>query len=84
VLLDGDLHLTITVTMNLTRRYATKWIEEKDVRHKLMQHIIDSREGIMNTTSTHYEYFEDKKRTAKYLSESDPRETVANAKTQKE
>jgi hypothetical protein len=42
---------------------------EKDVRHQLMQHIIDSRKGIMNTNSTHYRYFEDKKHMAKRLSE---------------
>jgi len=34
----------------------------------LMQHIIDSRKGIMNTTSTYYRYFEDKKQMAKQLS----------------
>ncbi|MGA9151704.1 MAG: hypothetical protein WBZ36_14095 [Candidatus Nitrosopolaris sp.] len=39
--------------------------KEKDVRHKLMQHIIDSRKGIMNTNSTHYQYFEYKKHMAK-------------------
>jgi hypothetical protein len=44
-------------------------IKEKDVRHKLMQHIVDSRKGIMNTNSTHYQYFEYKKQMAKQLSE---------------
>ncbi|MGA9154288.1 MAG: hypothetical protein WBZ36_27210 [Candidatus Nitrosopolaris sp.] len=43
-------------------------IKEKDVRHKLMQHIIDSRKGIMNTNSTYYQYFEDKKERSKWLS----------------
>ena len=45
-------------------------IKEKDVRHKLMQHIINSRKGIMNTNSTHYRYFEDKKERSKRLSSS--------------
>jgi hypothetical protein len=30
--------------------------KEKDVCHEAMQHIIDSRQGIMNTNSKHYEY----------------------------
>jgi hypothetical protein len=50
--------------------------KEKDVRHKLMQHIIDSREGIMNTNSKHYQYFENKKRRAKDLIEFDPGECL--------
>ena len=48
-----------------------KNMDEKDVSHEFMQHIIDSREGIKNT-APHYEYYEDKKRKAKYLSESEP------------
>ena len=60
-----------------------KNMDEKDVRHEFMQHIIDSREGIKNT-APHYEYYEDKKRKAKYLSESEPLETLVNAKTKKE
>jgi hypothetical protein len=48
--------------------YEEMKIKEKDVRHKLMQHIIDSRKGIMNTNSTHYQYFEDKKERSKWLS----------------
>jgi hypothetical protein len=51
--------------------------KEKDIRHQLMQDIIDSRQGILNTNSKHYEYFEDKKRMAKDLIESDPREMLA-------
>ena len=30
--------------------------KEKEIRHELMQHIIDSRGGITNTNSTHYAY----------------------------
>jgi hypothetical protein len=41
--------------------------KEEELRHESMQHIIDSREGIMNTTSKHYEYFGEKKRTANRL-----------------
>jgi hypothetical protein len=33
---------------------------EKDVRHQLMQHIIDSRRRNVNKNSTHYQYFEKK------------------------
>ena len=51
---------------------------EKDVRHQLMQHIIDSREGIMNTNSTHYQYFENRKRLAKSLSTFNPLEMLAS------
>jgi hypothetical protein len=36
--------------------------KEKDARHKMMQRIIDSRKGILNTASTRYRYFENKKR----------------------
>ena len=39
--------------------------KEKDARHDLMRQIIESRKGILNTASTHYRYFEDKKRFAK-------------------
>jgi hypothetical protein len=42
--------------------------KEKEVRHKLMQHIIDSRKGIMDTNSTYYQYFKDKKERSKQLS----------------
>ena len=58
--------------------------KEKDVRHELMQHITDSREGIVNTNSTHYQYFENKKLMAKSLNESDPREMLARAMMGKE
>lgn len=44
-------------------------IKEKNVRHKLIQHIIDSRKGIRNTNSTYTLYFEHKKQMAKQLSE---------------
>jgi hypothetical protein len=39
--------------------------KEKDARHDLMQQIIKSRKGILNTASTRYRYFEHKKRFAK-------------------
>lgn len=42
--------------------------KEKEVRHQLMEHIVDSRKGIMNTNSTYYQYFEDKKERSKWLS----------------
>lgn len=51
--------------------YEEMKIKEKDVRHKLMQHIIDSRGGSLNTNSTHYRYFEDKKQMAEHLSTSE-------------
>lgn len=53
--------------------------KEKEVRHNLMQHIIDSRRGILNIDSKHYGYFEDKKRTGKDLIEFDTREMLANS-----
>jgi hypothetical protein len=43
--------------------------KEKEVRHELMQHIIDSRQRIVNINSKHYQYFQDKKQTAKDLVE---------------
>jgi hypothetical protein len=42
--------------------------KEKEVRHQLMHHIVDSRNGFMHTNSTHYRYFEDKKERSKQLS----------------
>jgi hypothetical protein len=42
--------------------------KEKEVRHQLMQHLVDSRNGFMHTNSTHYRYFEDKKERSKRLS----------------
>jgi hypothetical protein len=39
--------------------------KDKDARHDLMQRIIDSRNGILNTASASYRYFENKKRFAK-------------------
>lgn len=45
---------------------------EKNVRHQLMQHIIDSRGGNVNKNSTYYQYFERKKRLAESLSRYDP------------
>lgn len=58
--------------------------KEKEVRHSLMQHIIESRNRIFNTNSMHYRYLEDKKRMGKLLTESNPREELANAMRLKE
>lgn len=66
VVLDGFLYLTNRVDRKI---YEEMKLKEKDVRHKLMQHIVDSRKGIMNTNSTHYQYFEGKKYMAKRLTE---------------
>jgi hypothetical protein len=54
---------------------------EKDVRHQLMQHIIDSREGIVNRNSTYYRYFENKKRQVADRSRIDPVEMLAASLT---
>jgi hypothetical protein len=51
---------------------------EKDVRHQLMKHIIDSKGGIVNTNSTHYRYFQNKKQQAESLSKFDPLEMLAS------
>jgi predicted metal-binding protein len=48
--------------------YESMVRKEKEVRHHLMQHIIDSRNGFMHTNSTHYQYFEDRMKRAKLLS----------------
>ena len=39
--------------------------KEKEIRRELMQQIIDSRGGIMNTNCTHYEYLASRKEIAK-------------------
>jgi hypothetical protein len=39
--------------------------KEKEILRELMQQIIDSRGGIMNTNSTHYEYLASRKEIAK-------------------
>jgi len=46
--------------------------KEQVIRHELMQQIIDSREGILNTNSTHYTYLASRKQIAKESSEFDP------------
>jgi len=46
--------------------------KEQEIRHELMQQIIDSREGILNTNSTHYTYLASRKQIAKESSEFDP------------
>lgn len=58
--------------------------KEKEVRHDLMQHIIESRKGSLNTSSMHYRYLEDKKRAAKEFIEFDIREMHASAMRLKE
>jgi hypothetical protein len=46
--------------------------KEQEIRHELMQQIIDSSEGILNTNSTHYTYLASRKQIAKESSEFDP------------
>jgi hypothetical protein len=48
--------------------YESMVRKEREVRHQLMKHIIDSRKGSMHTNSTHYQYFTNKKERAKRLS----------------
>jgi hypothetical protein len=52
--------------------------KEKEIRHELMQHIIDSREGIVNTNSTHYRYYENKKLQVEDLSRFNPLKMLAS------
>ncbi len=78
VALDGYLYLINQVCMTTTRRFSRRGVRiEKDVRYQLMQHIIDSREGKVNTNSTHYRYFQNKKRMVESLSRFDPLEMLA-------
>jgi hypothetical protein len=50
------------------RIYENMVRKEKEVRRQLMQHIINSRKGIIDTNSTYYQYFKDKKERSKQLS----------------
>jgi len=53
----------------------------------LMQQIIDSREGIINTNSTHYAYLASRKQIAKESSEFEPnkmRDAIEQKKGQEE
>jgi hypothetical protein len=52
--------------------------KEKEIRHQLMQHIIDYRERKVNTNSTHHRYFQNKKQQAESTSRFDPLETLAS------
>lgn len=56
--------------------------KEQEIRRELMQQIIDSREGIINTNSTHYAYLASRKQIAKESSEFEPNK-MRNAIEQK-
>ena len=61
--------------------------KELEIRRELMQQIIDSREGIINTNSTHYAYLASRKQIAKESSEFEPNkmwEAIAERKGQEE
>jgi hypothetical protein len=61
--------------------------KEQEIRHELMQQIIDSREGIINTNSTHYAYLASRKQIAKESSEFEPNkmwDAIAQKKVQEE
>ena len=61
--------------------------KEEEIRHELMQHVIDSRGGIINTNSTHYEYLASRKVIAKESSEFEPSkmwQAIAERKRQEE
>jgi len=61
--------------------------KEQEIRRELMQQIIDSREGIINTNSTHYAYLASRKQITKESSEFEPnkmRDAIAQKKGQEE
>jgi hypothetical protein len=61
--------------------------KEQEIRHDLMQHILDSRGGIINTNSTHYEYLASRKVIAKESSEFEPSkmwQAIAEGKRQED
>lgn len=61
--------------------------KEKEIRHKLMQHIIDTRGGIINTNSTHYIYLASRKMLAEESSKFEPSKmwhAIADSKGQEE
>ena len=61
--------------------------KEEEIRHELMQHIIDSRGGIINTNSTHYAYLASRKAIAEESSKFEPSEmwqAIAESKGQEE
>ena len=61
--------------------------KEEEIRHELMQHIIDSRGGIINTNSTHYAYLASRKAIAEESSKFEPRKmwhAIAESKGQEE
>ncbi|HXX98156.1 MAG TPA: hypothetical protein VEL11_13680 [Candidatus Bathyarchaeia archaeon] len=60
------------------KMYEEMVTKEKEIRHELMQHIIDSREGIVNTNSTHYRYYENKKQQGEDLSRFEPLKMLAS------
>jgi len=60
---------------------------EKEIRRELMQRMIDSRGGIINTNSTHYAYLASRKVIAEESSEFEPSEmwrAIAEGKRQEE
>ena len=61
--------------------------KEEEIRHELMQHIIDSRGGIINTNSTHYAYLASRKMIAEESNEFEPSKmwhAIAESKGQEE
>ena len=61
--------------------------KEEEIRHELMQHIIHSRGGIINTNSTHYAYLASRKAIAEESSKFEPSEmwqAIAESKGQEE
>ncbi|MDQ6668482.1 MAG: hypothetical protein M3Y53_09690 [Thermoproteota archaeon] len=61
--------------------------KEEEIRHELMQHIIDSRWGIIHTNSTHYTYLASRKEIAKESSEFEPSKmwyAIAESKRQED
>lgn len=60
---------------------------KEEIRHELMEHIIDSRGGIINANSTHYAYLASRKEIAKESSEFEPSKmwhAIAESKRQEE
>lgn len=61
--------------------------KEEEIRHELMEHIIDSRWGIINTDSAHYAYLASRKVIAEESSEFEPSkmwQAIAERKIQEE
>jgi hypothetical protein len=61
--------------------------KEEEIRHVLMQHIIDTRRGTINTNSTHYSYLASRKVIAEESSDFEPSKmwhAIAEGKIQEE